>query len=44
MRDQEESREATLFRADGVVLVRHWIFLTDTTPSAPSKVASQYFS
>src|SRR6266704_3355330 len=36
-------REATLVRADGVVLIDQYILWTNTTPSAPSKVASQHF-
>ena len=36
-----KSREASLARADGVVLVKN--FRTNTTPSAPSKEASQLF-
>jgi hypothetical protein len=47
MRGNEKCREASLFRAEGVVkhdetrIPRH--FGKSTTPSAPSEVASPYF-
>ena len=34
-----KSCEATLARADGVVLVNRWIFLTSTTPAAATASA-----
>ena len=47
MRGNEKCREASLFRADGVVkktqtrIPKH--YGKSTTPSAPSEVASRYF-
>jgi hypothetical protein len=35
MRGQLKRREATLVRADGVVLIKDSYLLTSTTPSAP---------
>jgi hypothetical protein len=44
LRGQKRSREATLFRADGVVSSAPMQDFADlTTPSAPLKVASRYF-
>ena len=36
---QRKSCEATLLRADGVVLANKWIFLTSTTPAAATASA-----
>jgi hypothetical protein len=36
---QKKSCEATLARADGVVLVNRWVLLTSTTPAAATASA-----
>ena len=36
---QRKSCEATLLRADGVVLANKWIFLSSTTPAAATASA-----
>jgi hypothetical protein len=43
LRGQKNIAELPYSRADGVVLVRKSYSLTNTTPAAPSKDASQHF-